>query len=271
MDGSLVVYDKEKEDAALAAYESHAPAEENGTATQQAALKVRKSVNSRNQKTNPVAWWEVSSSRANAVAFSPDCRHVAVVSEDGTLRILDFLKEQLLHVFRSYYGGLVCVCWSPDGRYVVTGGQDDLVSIWSLEDSMLVARCQGHSSWVTSVAFDPWRCDERNYRIGSVGEDCRLLLWDFSVGMLHRPRAVRRASIRSPWPSPLTPWLAATGVGATAGQHCICHGSAAVQLDAGHGQPGRGRSRPWRRATGAHCHAAARAGECLGLRARRQR
>jgi len=87
----------------------------------------------------------------------------------------------------------MCVCWSPDGRYIVTGGQDDLVSIWSLEDSMLVARCQGHNSWVTAVAFDPWRCDERNYRIGSVGEDCRLLLWDFSVGMLHRPRA---ASVR---------------------------------------------------------------------------
>jgi hypothetical protein len=55
---------------------------------------------------------------------------------------------------------------------------------------MLVARCQGHNSWVTAVQFDPWRCDDRNYRIGSVGEDCRLLLWDFSVSMLHRPKAV---------------------------------------------------------------------------------
>ena len=101
--------------------------------------------------------------------------------------------RRLLDVYMSYYGGMLCVCWSPDGRYIVTGGQDDLVSIWSLEDSILVARCQGHSSWVTGVAFDPWRCDERNYRFGSVGEDCRLLLWDFSVGMLHRPRA---ASVR---------------------------------------------------------------------------
>ena len=55
---------------------------------------------------------------------------------------------------------------------------------------MIVARCQGHQSWVTAVAFDPWRCDDRNYRFGSVGEDCRLLLWDFNVGMLHRPKAV---------------------------------------------------------------------------------
>lgn len=85
----------------------------------------------------------------------------------------------------------MCVCWSPDGRYIVSGGQDDLISIWSLEDSMLVARCQGHSSWVTAVQFDPWRCDERNYRFGSVGEDCKMLFWDFSVGMLPKPRAVR--------------------------------------------------------------------------------
>ena len=97
---------------------------------------------------------------------------------------------RLLDLYASYYGGFLCVCWSPDGKYVLTGGQDDLVSIWSVAESVIVARCQGHQSWVTAVCFDPWRCDDRNYRFGSVGEDCRLLLWDFSVGMLHRPKAV---------------------------------------------------------------------------------
>ncbi|KAF1850346.1 WD40 repeat-like protein [Cucurbitaria berberidis CBS 394.84] len=201
MDGSLVVYDKEKEDAVFVA-EEHSPTTEEATsdAEKKALLTVKKSVNSKNQKANPVSYWQVSSSKVNAFEFSPDRRHLAVVSEDGSFRIIDFLKEKLLHHYMSYYGGMLCVCWSPDGRYVVTGGQDDLVSIWSLEDSMLVARCQGHNSWVTAVQFDPWRCDERNYRIGSVGEDCRLLLWDFSVGMLHRPRAAsvrQRGSITS--------------------------------------------------------------------------
>src|SRR3954468_17605276 len=99
-------------------------------------------------------------------------------------------QTRLLDLYSSYYGGFTCVCWSPDGKYVLTGGQDDLVSIWSVAESTIVARCQGHQSWVTAVCFDPWRCDDRNYRFGSVGEDCRLLLWDFSVGMLHRPKAV---------------------------------------------------------------------------------
>jgi len=188
------VYDKEKEDIPFVAEDPASNGEPTPPETEKkASLVVKKSVNSRNQKANPVSYWKISNSKINAFAFSPNNRHIAVVSEDGSFRIIDFLKEQLLHQYTSYYGGMLCVCWSPDGRYIVTGGQDDLVSIWSLEDSMLVARCQGHNSWVTAVQFDPWRCDERNYRIGSVGEDCRLLLWDFSVGMLHRPRA---ASVR---------------------------------------------------------------------------
>jgi WD40 repeat protein len=84
----------------------------------------------------------------------------------------------------------LCVCWSPDGRYVLTGGQDDLVTIWAFREQRIVARCQGHQSWVTGVSFDPWRCDERNYRFGSVGEDTKLLLWDFSVNALHKPKSV---------------------------------------------------------------------------------
>ncbi|KAM0243350.1 hypothetical protein ACHAPO_000195, partial [Fusarium lateritium] len=200
MDGSLVVYDKEKEDAQFNPEEEAVNGMANGASgesldannigTHHNTIRINKSVHSKNQKANPVAAWKLSNHRINAFSFSPDNRHLAVVSEDGTLRIIDYLKEELLDVFYSYYGGLTCVCWSPDGQYVLTGGQDDLISIWSLSESALVARCQGHQSWVSAVAFDPWRCDERNYRFGSVGEDGRLCLWDFSVGMLHRPKAV---------------------------------------------------------------------------------
>lgn len=48
-----------------------------------------------------------------------------------------------------------------------------------------------NSRQVTGVAFDPWRCDENVYRFASVGEDAKLILWDFSVNALHRPKAVR--------------------------------------------------------------------------------
>ncbi|KAI0863872.1 WD40-repeat-containing domain protein [Xylaria cubensis] len=191
MDGSLVVYDKEKEDAIFNPEEEEI--QPNGESTPpnikpSDKISILKSVHSKNQKTNPVAIWKLSNQRINAFNFSPDNRHLAVVSEDGTMRIIDYLKEELLGLYNAYYGGFTCVCWSPDGKYVLTGGQDDLISIWYPQETTLIARCQGHQSWVTSVAFDPWRCDEKNYRFGSVGEDCRLCLWDFNVGMLHKPK-----------------------------------------------------------------------------------
>ncbi|KAG2181848.1 hypothetical protein INT44_008664 [Umbelopsis vinacea] len=147
-------------------------------------------------KCNPVSHWSVSKNSILAFAFSPDFQHVAVVGLDGRLRIIDYIDEKLLDTYQTYYGGLTCVAWSPDGRYILTGGQDDLVTIWAFREQRIVARCQGHSSWVTSVSFDSYRCDENVYRFGSVGEDAKLILWDFSVSALHRPKTQKQSRHR---------------------------------------------------------------------------
>ncbi|KAI5301228.1 hypothetical protein KEM55_009178 [Ascosphaera atra] len=231
-DGCLIVYDKEREDvpfvseevdldgappgSGLAGFESLSisPGTSNnnngtrgvgfaaGTAGGQGQagssrlmrnkFRILKSVNSPNQSKNPVALYKLSHLAVNRFAFSPDGRHLAVVLEDGTLRVIDFLAEKQLDVFNAYYGGIICCAWSPDGKYIITGGQDDLVTIWSFVERRIVARCHGHGSWVQCVAFDPWRCEceKGEYRFGSVGDDCRLLLWDFSPAMVHRPKEI---------------------------------------------------------------------------------
>lgn len=95
MDGSLIVYDKEKEDAVFSAEEYSSATEHTALDTEKKAkLLVKKSVTSNNQKANPVSCWQLSSSKINAFEFSPDRRHLAVVSEDGSFRIIDFLKEK---------------------------------------------------------------------------------------------------------------------------------------------------------------------------------
>lgn len=94
MDGSLIVYDKEKEDAAFLPEEQEIEMNGSGSSGISPKLHIEKSVHSKNQKTNPVAFWKLSNQRINAFAFSPDSRHLAVVSEDGSLRIIDYLKEK---------------------------------------------------------------------------------------------------------------------------------------------------------------------------------
>lgn len=126
MDGTLVVYDKEKEDAPFSPEETAngtgtgtEEAEANGTTPEtnlKARIQVNKSVHSKNQKVNPVASWKLSHQRINAFAFSHDSRHLAVVSEDGTLRIIDYLKEEYVLKIRTISDQQVSeLTWSISG------------------------------------------------------------------------------------------------------------------------------------------------------------
>ncbi|GLJ59115.1 hypothetical protein SUGI_1493120 [Cryptomeria japonica] len=97
---------------------------------------------------------ENDSCSLNEFAFSPCAKYLACVSQDGFLRVYCYDTMDLVGRARSYYGGLSCVCWSPDGKYVVTGGEDDLITVWSFVERRVVARGIGHRSWVSVVAFD---------------------------------------------------------------------------------------------------------------------
>ncbi|KXS19735.1 WD40 repeat-like protein [Gonapodya prolifera JEL478] len=183
-DGTLIVYDKERDDAEK--FTPSGPGEDEWDKSQMYAHKWE-GKREKFLKHNPVAWYKISRKPITDIAFSPDCQHIAVVCLDGYLKIMEYHTERLVDSYKSYFGGFTCVNWSPDGKLIITGGHDDLVTIWQFRGRIL-ARCQGHSSWVTRVAFDPYRCTDRNYRFGSVGEDARLLLWDFGMHSLYRPR-----------------------------------------------------------------------------------
>lgn len=40
---------------------------------------------------------------------------------------------------------------SMDAKYILTGGEDDLVQVWSMEDRKVVAWGEGHNSWVSAL------------------------------------------------------------------------------------------------------------------------
>ncbi|KAJ3331572.1 hypothetical protein HDU76_002796 [Blyttiomyces sp. JEL0837] len=173
-DGCILIFDKEREDQPFPL-----------TPNEDGSFQVCKPAKS--AKGNPMSVWQVSRRPITAISFSPDCQHVAITSMDGRLRVVDYVIEKLWDTYSAFFGGLTCVCWSPDGKFILTGGQDDLVTIWAFRGK-IVARCQGHSSWVTSVAFDAYNSTDRSYRFGSVSEDTKICMWDFSVSSLHRPK-----------------------------------------------------------------------------------
>lgn len=88
--GVLVVYDKEKEDA-LFTPEVIPPPDHDPS---KFPLEVLKSVQSKNQKTNPICLWKLANQKISHFSFAPDQRHLAVVLEDGSLRLMDYLEEE---------------------------------------------------------------------------------------------------------------------------------------------------------------------------------
>ncbi|KAI9086239.1 hypothetical protein K1719_031693 [Acacia pycnantha] len=191
-DGNLYVYEKNKDGAG----ESSFP-----VIKDQAQFSVS---HARYSKSNPVARWHVCQGSINSISFSHDGAYLATVGRDGYLRVFDFSKEQLICGGKSYYGALLCCAWSKDAKYILTGGEDDLVQVWSREDRKVVAWGEGHNSWVSGVAFDSYWTSPNSddstetvmYRFGSVGQDTQLLLWDLEMDEIVVP--LRRAPGGSP-------------------------------------------------------------------------
>ena len=106
---------------------------------------------------NPLYRWEFGSGgyAVNEFAFSPCNKFMAVVTQDGFLRVYNYDTMEFHGQMKSYFGGLICVGWSPDSKYIVVGGEDDLVTVWSFHEKRVVCRGQGHKSWVNVVSFDP--------------------------------------------------------------------------------------------------------------------
>ncbi|XP_065094065.1 WD repeat-containing protein 20 isoform X2 [Ochlerotatus camptorhynchus] len=123
---------------------------------------------------NPLYKWcfgQQENASINEFCFSPCGQHLAIVSQDGFLRVFQYSNMELIGIARSYFGGFLCVCWSPDGKYVVVGGEDDLVTVYSLHEQRVVARGQGHRSWVSVVAFDPYTTSYSNWNGGDFSDD----------------------------------------------------------------------------------------------------
>lgn len=91
---------------------------------------------------NPLYKWcfgQQENASINEFCFSPCGQHLAIVSQDGFLRVFHYSNMELIGIARSYFGGFLCVCWSPDGKYVVVGGEDDLVTVYSLQEQVCYA------------------------------------------------------------------------------------------------------------------------------------
>ncbi len=97
-----------------------------------------------------------------------------------TLHVWDAATGQAIKVYEGPAGGAIAaISWSPDGRYLVTGGRS--LDVWDLELGTILSSYTGHSNLVTQVAWSPDKGREGNLpsaRIASASHDRTIQVWN---------------------------------------------------------------------------------------------
>lgn len=103
-----------------------------------------------------------------SVAYSPREDLVASGGCDGIVRIIDAATGAVIHTLTGHKGGIYALAFSPDGKYLASGGgavdtgfssamlgKDNTISIWTVGGGAKVRVLTGHEAGLRSVEYTP--------------------------------------------------------------------------------------------------------------------
>lgn len=114
-------------------------------------------------------------------AFSADSKMLATGS-NGAARVWSLadgseLCKPLKHLVD--WSGMCSVCFSPDGKYLLTGNTDRRARVWDWKKGELACPPLKHDDMIYSVAFTP---DGKYAITGARGDDCGPHVWELTTG-----------------------------------------------------------------------------------------
>ena len=82
-------------------------------------------------------------------------------------------KQEVYKGHKRYHTGpIIVVAWSPDGKYIVSGSEDNTIIIWNPDNGKFSQRLEGHTKTVRSII---WSTDSKT--LFSCSEDGSVKVW----------------------------------------------------------------------------------------------
>ncbi len=114
-----------------------------------------------------------------ATTFSANRQLIALgVTRQGKVKLWNLSAGQALADLDEKEDSILCASFSPDGKWLATGGLDQLVKLWDVASGKLIHSLKSHTAHIYNVEFSP---DSRLLISGC--EDLKLKLWDVARGL----------------------------------------------------------------------------------------
>uniref|UniRef100_A0A1I8Q2Z6 Uncharacterized protein n=1 Tax=Stomoxys calcitrans TaxID=35570 RepID=A0A1I8Q2Z6_STOCA len=124
---------------------------------------------------NNVKMFQAHKEAIRGISFSPSDNKFVSCSDDGTLRIFDFLRCQEEKVLRGHGADVKCVHWHPQKGLIVSGSKDNQqpIKLWDPKSGSALATLHAHKSTVMDLKWN----DNGNWLI-TASRDHLLKLFD---------------------------------------------------------------------------------------------
>jgi WD40 repeat protein/tRNA A-37 threonylcarbamoyl transferase component Bud32 len=94
---------------------------------------------------------------------------------------LKYISDQSQMTMRGHVGGVNRVVFTPDGKRIISGGEDGTIRVWDIATGKELMKIDAHKSWITYTRVHP-----DGKQIASSSGENTVKLWDLDNGNLIR-------------------------------------------------------------------------------------